>query len=43
MVTEAVSKVGGKGCSVAGGMGGSVRSPMTNGHAWGAEKTWVAI
>lgn len=46
MVTEAVAKAGGRGCSGADGMGGSqlsVRSPLTNGHAWGAEKTWVAI
>lgn len=46
MVTETVAKAGGRGCGRAGGMGGNrlnARSPRTNGHAWGAEKTWVAI
>lgn len=40
-MTEAVAKVLGNGSSGAGGMGGSwlnARSPVTNGHAWGAEK-----
>lgn len=43
---ETVAKAGGRGCGVAGGMGGSrlsTRSPWTNGHAWGGEKTLVAI
>lgn len=46
MVTKAVAKAVGRGCSRVGVMGGSrlsAWSPWTNGHAWGAGKTWVAI
>jgi len=44
VVTEAVAKAGR--CGEAGGMGGrrlSACSPQTDGHAWGAMKSRVAI
>lgn len=46
MVMEVGAKAGRSSCGGAGGIGGgqlSAWSPLTIGHAWGVEKTWMAI